>query len=306
MSGTAPPGRWLEHSGRMHERSHDRQALRWALTLTAVFCVVEFVGGWLANSLALISDAAHMLTDVAALGLGLFALWVANRPPSANKTFGYHRAEILAALANGVALCLIVVLIVREALERLRAEQPVATTPMLIIASLGLAVNVVCAWKLAPHEDSSLNPRAAFLHVLADLFGSVGAIAAALIMIFTSWYGADAVAACVIAVLVLFSAWGLLRESLDVLMEAVPGHIDLDRLRGEMEEVPGTRRVHDLHVWTLTSGMRAATAHLVLGTGVDSGAVLKRARIVLRAEIGIEHITFQLEPYGFEHEPELV
>ena len=295
MSGTAPPGRWLEHSGRMHERSHDRQALRWALTLTAVFCVVEFVGGWLANSLALISDAAHMLTDVAALGLGLFALWVANRPPSANKTFGYHRAEILAALANGVALCLIVVLIVREALERLRAEQPVATTPMLIIASLGLAVNVVCAWKLAPHEDSSLNLRAAFLHVLADLFGSVGAIAAALIMIFTSWYGADAVAACVIAVLVLVSAWGLLRESLDVLMEAVPGHIDLDRLRGEMEEVRGTRRVHDLHVWTLTTGRYALAAHAVIDADVNGEAVLEQMRELLATRFAVQHVTIQLE-----------
>src|SRR5215470_6254920 len=156
----------------MHERSHDRHALRWALVLTAVFCVVEFVGGWITNSLALISDAVHMLTDVAALTLGLFALWVANRPPSANKTFGYHRAEILAALANGVALCLAVVFIVREAIERLSSAKVVDPTGMLVIAAIGLAINLLCAWLLVPRDGASLNLRAAFLHVLADLLGS--------------------------------------------------------------------------------------------------------------------------------------
>ena len=279
----------------MHERSHDRQALSWALALTAVFCVVEFAGGWLTNSLALLSDAVHMLTDVAALALGLFALWVANRPPSANKTFGYHRAEILAALANGVALCLAVVLIVREALERLRAEHPVATTAMLIIASLGLAVNLLCAWLLAPREGSSLNLRAAFLHVLADLFGSLGAMAAAVVIMVTGWYGADAVAACVIAVLVLISAWGLLRESLDVLMEAVPEHIDLERLRGELEEVPGTRRVHDLHVWSLTTGRYALAAHAVIDADVDGEAILEQMRELLANRFAVQHVTIQLE-----------
>jgi len=279
----------------MHERSHDRQALSWALALTAIFCVVEFVGGWLTNSLALLSDAVHMLTDVAALALGLFALWVANRPPSANKTFGYHRAEILAALANGVALCLVVVLIVREALERLRAEHPVATTAMLLIASLGLAVNLVCAWLLAPREGSSLNLRAAFLHVFSDLLGSLGAMAAAVVIMVTGWYGADAVAACVIAVLVLISAWGLLRESLDVLMEAVPAHIDLERLRGELEEVPGTRRVHDLHVWSLTTGRYALAAHAVIDADVDGEAILEQMRGLLANRFAVQHVTIQLE-----------
>jgi cobalt-zinc-cadmium efflux system protein len=279
----------------MHERSHDRQALSWALALTAIFCVVEFVGGWLTNSLALLSDAVHMLTDVAALTLGLFALWVANRPPSANKTFGYHRAEILAALANGVALCLVVVLIVREALERLRADHPVATTAMLLIASLGLAVNLVCAWLLAPREGSSLNLRAAFLHVFSDLLGSLGAMAAAVVIMVTGWYGADAVAACVIAVLVLISAWGLLRESLDVLMEAVPAHIDLERLRGELEEVPGTRRVHDLHVWSLTTGRYALAAHAVIDADVDGEAILEQMRGLLANRFAVQHVTIQLE-----------
>jgi cobalt-zinc-cadmium efflux system protein len=279
----------------MHERSHDRRALGWALGLTAVFCVVEFVGGWLTNSLALLSDAVHMLTDVASLALGLFALWVAHRPPSANKTFGYHRAEILAALANGVGLCLAVAFIVREAVERLSAAEPVDTSGMLLIASLGLAVNLLCARLLAPRDGSSLNLRAAFLHVLADLLGSLGAVAAALVIIATGWYAADAVAACVIAVLVLYSAWGLVRESLDILMEAVPEHIDLDRLRGEMEQVPGTHRVHDLHVWTLTTGRYALAAHAVIDASANGDAILVQMRDLLARRFAVHHVTIQLE-----------
>jgi len=279
----------------MHERWQDRRALRWALALTATFSLVEFVGGWLTGSLALLSDAVHMLTDVAALSLGLFALWVANRPPSANKTFGYHRAEILAALANGVALALAVVFIVREAIERLSAEKPIDPTGMLLIATTGLAINVLCAWLLAPDKDSSLNLRAAFLHVLADLLGSLGAVAAALIIIATGWYAADAVAACAIAVLVLISAWQLVRESLDVLMEAVPGHIDLERLRGEMEQVPGTRRVHDLHVWTLTTGRYALSAHAVIDASASGDTILESMRELLATRFAVQHVTIQLE-----------
>jgi len=279
----------------MHERSQDRRALRWALGLTAVFSVVEFVGGWLTSSLALLSDAVHMLTDVAALALGLFALWVANRPPSANKTFGYYRAEILAALANGVALCLVVAFIVREAIDRLSAEKPVDPNGMLIIAALGLGINLVCAWLLAPDRESSLNLRAAFLHVLADLLGSLGAVAAAVVIIATGWYAADAVAACAIAVLVLISSWQLVRESLDVLMEAVPEHIDLERLRGEMEQVPGTRRVHDLHVWTLTTGRYALSAHAVIDANASGDTILEHMRELLATRFSVQHVTIQLE-----------
>jgi len=279
----------------MHERSQDRRALRWALGLTAVFSVVEFVGGWLTSSLALLSDAVHMLTDVAALALGLFALWVANRPPSANKTFGYYRAEILAALANGVALCLVVAFIVREAIDRLSAEKPVDPNGMLVIAALGLGINLVCAWLLAPDRESSLNLRAAFLHVLADLLGSLGAVAAAVVIIATGWYAADAVAACAIAVLVLISSWQLVRESLDVLMEAVPEHIDLERLRGEMEQVPGTRRVHDLHVWTLTTGRYALSAHAVIDANASGDTILEHMRELLATRFSVQHVTIQLE-----------
>lgn len=269
--------------------------LRWALGLTAMFCVVEAVGGWWTNSLALLSDAVHMLTDVAALGIGLFALWVAARPPSANKTFGYHRAEILAALGNGIALCVIVVFIVREALERLGDTLHIDAPGMFAIATVGLAVNVVCAWLLLPREGSSLNRRAAFLHVLADLLGSLGAVAAALIIMATGWYAADALAACVIAVLVLASAWRLVREALDILMEAVPSHIDIDRLRSELEQVPGTHRVHDLHVWTLTTGRYALSAHAVIDASARGEVVLAAMRALLAERFAVDHVTIQLE-----------
>lgn len=277
------------------ERSQDRRALRWALALTALFCVVEFVGGWWTNSLALLSDAVHMLTDVGALALGLFALWVAGRPPSDSKTFGYHRAEILAALANGVALVVAVLFILGEAWERLHAPHPVEVGAMMGIAAAGMVVNVVCARLLAPGEQGSLNRRAAFLHVLSDLLGSFGALLAGAVIALTGWSGADAVAAALIGLLILYSAWQLLRESLDVLMEAVPGHIDLDQLRDAMCAVPGACAVHDLHVWTLTTGRYALAAHVVTDPGVDGEAVLEATRAVLADRFAVDHVTIQLE-----------
>lgn len=279
----------------MQERSDDRRALRWALGLTALFCIVEFVGGWATRSLALLSDALHMLTDVSALALSLFALWVARRPPSAHKTFGYYRAEILGALANGMGLCLAVVFIVREAVERLGTEHAVRPIGMLAVAGVGMVVNLLCAWLLAPREGSSLNVRAVFLHVIGDLLGSIGTVVAALVIMYTGWYAADAVAGMVIGVLILFSAWELVRESLDILMEAVPPHIDLDRLRGELQEVAGACRVHDLHVWTLTTGQYALAAHAVVDADADGDAILETMRVLLLRRFAIQHVTIQLE-----------
>jgi cobalt-zinc-cadmium efflux system protein len=177
----------------------------------------------------------------------------------------------------------------------LSTDTPVDTTGMLVIAGVGLAVNIVCAWLLSPDEGSSLNLRAAFLHVLADLLGSLGTVAAALVIILSGWPAADAVAACVIALLVLISAWRLVRESLDVLMEAVPAHIDLERLRFEMEEVPGTRRVHDLHVWTLTTGRYALSAHAVIDEAASGDAILEQMRELLARRFSVQHVTIQLE-----------
>ena len=276
-------------------RLQDRRALGAALVLTGSFLVVELLGGWLTNSLALISDAVHMFTDVGALSLGLFALWVGNRPPSESKTFGYYRAEILAALVNGIALCLAVVWIAYEAYRRLEEPPEVRGGAMLAIAAVGLAVNVVCARLLAPGADASLNLRAAFLHVLADALGSVGAMVAAVVMMLSGWYRADAVAAILIAGLVLYGSWGLIRETVDVLMEAAPEHIDLENLRADLEAVPGTERLHDLHVWTLTAGQYALSAHAVIDGSVDGERILAEMRTLLSGRFHIDHVTIQLE-----------
>ncbi len=266
-----------------------------AVGLTTVFFLVEAAGGWLANSLALLSDAVHMLTDVAALSLSLFALWVASRPASESKTFGYHRAEILAALLNGLALFLVVMWIVHEAYGRFWEPPVVRSGAMMVVAGGGLVINLICAWVLAPRSGASLNIRGAFLHVLADLLGSVGAITAGAVMMLTGWYGADALAACFIAVLVLIGAWGLVREALDILMEAVPRHIDLDRLRSDLENVPGTDRVHDLHVWTLTTGSYAMCCHAVVDGSVDGERIVEQMRQLLAARFDVRHVTIQLE-----------
>lgn len=279
----------------MHGRTDDRQGLSRALILTAGFFLLELVGGWWTNSLALLSDAAHMFTDVAALGLGWFALWMSERPPSETKTYGYYRAEILAAFLNGVFLCLIVLWITFEAYGRLYRPTHVRSGAMMLIATAGLAVNLFCAWILKPDHGSSLNRRAAFLHVFADLLGSVGAIAAGVVMFFTDWYAVDSLAAVLIAALVLFSSWKLLRETVDVLMEAVPYHIDLDRLRGDLESVAGTDRVHDLHVWTLTTGQYALSAHAVIDGSVDGERILDEMRQLLEKRFEIRHVTIQLE-----------
>jgi cobalt-zinc-cadmium efflux system protein len=279
----------------MHGRHHDSKSLRAALALTATFFGVELIGGWLANSLALLSDAAHMFTDAGALTLGLFALWVAGRPPSESKTYGYYRAEILAALLNGLVLSLVVCWIVYEAYHRWQDPPPVRSGLMLMVAMLGMLVNLACAWLLRPREGASLNLRAAFLHVLADLLGSLGALIAAVIMKLTGWYAADSAAAFFIAVLILIASWGLIREALDILMEAVPPHVNLERLRSDLESVSGAEKVHDLHVWTLTTGQYALSAHAVIDGTVDGERVLQEMRNVLANRFHIDHVTIQLE-----------
>lgn len=269
--------------------------MRFALALTTSFLVVELVGGWLTNSLALLSDAVHMFTDVGALTLGLFALWVAGRQPSESKTFGYYRAEILAALINGLALCLATAWIVYEAYQRFEEPPTVGSGLMSAVAGVGLIVNLLCAHLLAPHSHGSLNMRAAFLHVLADALGSIGAMVAGLIMMLTGWYRADTLAAVLIAVLILYGAWALIREAVDVLMEAVPEHVDLERLRADLEGVAGTERLHDLHVWTLTAGQYALSAHAVIDGSVDGERILEEMRVLLSTHFRIDHVTIQLE-----------
>jgi cobalt-zinc-cadmium efflux system protein len=277
------------------DRHRERGAVRTGLAVSSVLCLAELVGGWVTNSLALLTDATHMFTDVAALALTLFALRLAERPASGSKTYGYARAEILAALVNGVVLCVLVLFILWEAWTRLQAPPPVRAGGMLVIAVAGLLVNVFVAARLHEHQQRSLNLRGAYLHVLSDLLGSIGAIAAGVIILTTGLEVADPLVSMLIAVLILFSAWTLVREAVDVLMEAVPAHVDLDRLGCALRAVPGVEEVHDLHVWTLTTGRYALSAHVVAGPGTGDDAVLATVTEVCRHDFGIEHTTIQVE-----------
>lgn len=289
-------GRMKKSSARGAMARHTGQrALLAALALTLGFMAVEVVGGWLTNSLALVSDAVHMFTDVIALALGLFGLWIAAQPATARKTYGYHRAEILVALVNGLVLWLVVCGVFWEAWQRAIRPPEVDGSGVLGIATIGLAVNLVAAWMLSGAVSSSVGVRSALLHVFSDLLGSVGVIASSLVIMTTGWNAADAVASVMIGVLILASSFGLIREAIDVLMEAAPRHIDLDEVRRTLAAVPGASEVHDLHVWSLTTGHCALSAHAVVDGSVASDVVLEEMSQRLAEQFDIHHVTIQLE-----------
>jgi cobalt-zinc-cadmium efflux system protein len=277
------------------EHADEAGAIRTGLAMTAGLCLAELVGGWLTNSLALLTDAVHMFTDVGALALTWFALWICSRPASPQKTYGYYRAEILAAFVNGVVLCGVVGFVLVEAWRRLHDPPPVAGGGMLVVAVAGLAVNVFVALRLHAHRHASLNLRGAYLHVVSDLLGSVGAIVAAVAIVTTGWTLADPLASVAIAVLILRGAWTLVGEAVDVLMEGVPPHVDLRALQAALEDVDGIAEVHDLHVWTLTTGRHALSAHAVVSGAAGRDAMLDALMDVCRAGFQIEHVTIQLE-----------
>jgi cobalt-zinc-cadmium efflux system protein len=266
------------------------------LAITAVFCLVEAIGGWWANSLALLSDASHMLSDVAALGIALIASWLATRPPTETKTFGYHRLEIVAAFVNGLAMWLVVGFLWREAALRLWETPEVHAQGMVAVASLGLGVNVLVLALLRRGSRENLNIRAAFVHVLGDALGSVGALLAGLGVWIWGWHWADAAVSVGIGGLILYSSWGVVRESLDILMMGTPRELSLSAVDALLREYPGVLEVHDLHVWTMTSGMYELTAHLVVRDGIDHRALLEQVQTALRDRFGITHITVQLDP----------
>ncbi|MEQ1856763.1 MAG: cation diffusion facilitator family transporter [Longimicrobiales bacterium] len=268
--------------------------LTWVLALTAVFMVAEAVGGVLSGSLALLADAGHMLTDVAALALSVFAMRLARRPPSTKRTFGYVRLEILAALVNGATLLLIAAWILVEAWQRLRDPVQIDGTLMLGVATLGLGVNIVGATLLHGHAHDNLNVRGAYLHVLGDLLGSVGAMLAGVVILTTGWAPADPIASGLIALLILWGAWGLVREAADILLESAPGHVDMQAILGDLAGVAGLDEVHDVHVWTLTSGFVALSAHGVIDDPREHTRILEEVRSRMKAH-GIEHVTFQIE-----------
>jgi len=273
----------------------DARRLKWALAMTSAFFVAEVAGGLFTNSLALLSDAGHMFSDIAALGLSLFAFHMARRPATAKRTYGYHRLEILAALINGLALWLIVGAIFHEAYSRFSDPPEVQSLGMLVVALLGLAINVASGIILYGSEGQSLNLRGAFLHVIGDTLGSVGAIAAGLIMVTTGWYRADPLISVLIGLLLLYTSWDLIKESVDILMQSVPRGIDVEEVQKAMAGVRGVIKVHDLHVWTVTSGIFTLSAHAVVNGREDFPQLLNEIEGVLKERFHIEHTTIQLE-----------
>ncbi len=286
-------------------RREQRRRLAWTLGLAATYMVAEVVGGLWTGSLALLADAGHMLSDVAALSLSLFALWLALRPAPVARTFGYRRMEILAALANGTALVVVAVFILVEAWERSAAPPDVLGLPMLAIATGGLGVNVVGLVLLHGGRSDSLNLRGAWLHLLSDALGSIGAMAAGACVWLFGWTLADPIASALIAVLVLASAWTLLRETVDVLLESAPPHLDVDEIGQVLGRAEGVHSVHDLHVWTITSGMVSLSCHVTCCDGDPPARLLGELQNLLRERFAIEHVTIQIEPEDFEESVEV-
>ncbi|MCI0435800.1 MAG: cation diffusion facilitator family transporter [Gemmatimonadetes bacterium] len=288
-----------DHHGDAHSHREaagiGRPRLVFVLAMTAVFMIVELVGGWLANSLALIADAGHMLGDVGALGLSVFALWVSRRPATRQKSYGYLRIEILAALANGVTLVVIALTILWQAWRRFVMPEPVEAGLMLAVAAAGLVVNAIAALLLHRASGHNLNVRGAYLHVLGDLLGSAGAVTAALIILFTAWTPADPLVSCFVALLILGGSWRLVRESVDILLEATPRHIDLDAVQRAIAAIPGVLAVHDLHVWTLTSGVIAMSGHAMIDGDRPQRDILDAIHERMHQTFGVSHVTVQLE-----------
>lgn len=276
-------------------RQADRKALLVAASLTAGFMVAEAVGGLLTGSLALLADAGHMLSDSFSLFLALAAVSLAARPATARHSFGFKRAEILAALINGVLLVVVSIWVIVEAIRRLQDPVEILGPGMLAIAVAGLVVNVLAAWVLMRSGGESLNVRAALRHVLGDLAGSVGVILAAGVIIFTGWEQIDAIVSILISLLIAASAWSVLREAVDVLLESTPGEMDAEEIGMAMAAHDQVDQVHDLHVWQITSGFPTLSAHVLVGPGSDCHRVRLELEALLRGRFGIEHTTLQVD-----------
>jgi len=281
-----------------HHR-RDRCSLSIALGLTLSFFIIELIGGFLTNSLALITDAWHMLNDVFSLSFALLAAWIALRPATRKKTYGYYRIEILAAFLNGILLWAIVIFIFYEAIQRLQNPPEVESLNMLVIAVGGLVANSLSALALSRSKETSLNVKGAFMHVVADALGSIGAISAGLIMFLTGWYQADSIISMTIGLLILYSSWRLVQDSVNVLMEGVPPNIDLEALEQRINHLEGVKSVHDLHVWAITSGRLSASCHLVIEEGRNRRSLIRRLISLLKEEFEIDHCTIQLEAEGY-------
>ena len=289
------------HSHGGHSHGAGKRALAFVFALTTAFLAVEVVGGLLTGSLALLADAAHMASDAVSLGLALFAVWLAERPATPRRSFGYKRAEILAALANGVTLVVVSVWIFVEAFARLQDPTPILGGWMMAVAVVGLAINVTGAYVLSHSGGESLNVEGALRHVMADLFGSVGVIIAAVVILLTGWRYADPIISVVIGVLILGSSWKLLRESTNILLESTPKDVDAEKVGRKMASIPGVQEVHDLHIWTITSGFPALAAHVLVGASENCHARRRDIEAVLARDFGIEHTTLQVDHAGDHH-----
>ncbi len=264
--------------------------------------IAEAVGGWFANSLALIADAGHMLTDVAAMLLTLFAFWFAARPATSQKTYGYYRIEILAAFVNGAVLVVLSIWVVYEAIQRWRSPADIKGVEMLVIATGGLVVNIISAWLLHSGDKHDLNMRGAFLHVVGDLLGSVAAIAAGVLILSFGWLWADAAGSILISVIIIIGAWRLILDSVNVLLEGTPSHISMTAVENLLLDADGVTGIHDLHVWTISSGLYALSVHISHNDAVLHSDLLQTVRNRLHDRFGIDHLTIQMEGTSQENE----
>ncbi len=283
-----------------------RSRLLYVLAISSVIFVVELVAGYLTNSLALLADAAHVFTDVTGVVLALTAIWFAARPASDRRSYGHYRVEILAAVANAALLLGIAAAVVVEAIRRVQQEPQIQTGPMLVVASVGLLANLLSAALLRDSAEKSLNMRGAYLEVLADALGSAAVLVAGGIIALTGFRAADAIASAFIGVLIVPRTWGLMRDALDILLEATPKGVDIAHVRQHIVETPGVNGVHDLHVWTITSGMNVISAHVLVRDDCDRAAVLGELSRCLSDDFDIEHSTFQLEGGDHRHRDEAV
>lgn len=305
-----------DHSHAGHDHSHgphghhhfdpsgNKKGLMIALIITVGIMFLEFFGGLVTNSLALLSDSGHMLNDASSLALSLVAVWFATKPASPNKTYGFHRFEILAALLNGVTLFVVAGFIIVEAYGRFFEPPTVASGSMMLIACIGLLANVASAWSLMRKGDvkNNINLRSAYLHVLGDALGSVGAIVAGLVMMIFGWYIADPIISVLVALLILRGAWGIIKHTVHVLMEGTPITVNPAEVKEVLENIEGVINVHDLHIWTITSGLDSLSCHLLIKDQEDDQLILQQAIQLIAERFKIQHTTIQIETSAISHE----
>ncbi|MET1014629.1 MAG: cation diffusion facilitator family transporter [Paenisporosarcina sp.] len=293
-----------DHSHFGDKREGNKKGLILALIITTGIMILEFFGGLLTNSLALLSDSGHMLSDASSLALSLAAIWFASRPPSPNKTYGYYRFEILAALFNGITLFLISGFIIYEAIQRFNEPPSVSSGTMILIASIGLIANILSAVSLIKKADvkSNINMRSAYLHIVGDALGSVGAIIAGIVMLVFDWYIADPIISVLVALLILKSAWGVLTQSIHILMEGTPPSLNKTEMLELLKGIDDVLDVHDLHIWTITSGMDSLSCHMTISNSGDEQIILQKAIHLIQEKFAIEHTTIQIEKSNIQHE----